>query len=447
METIWNFFTDPVLRAPTLGCMLMGLSASLMGVIAYLRKESLLGEALSHASYPGVILGTLLAANFVDPNSTNLILSIFSITGAFLFALLGYSLIHFLETRWKIHSDSALCFILSLFFGLGILLASQIQFSHSALYRQSLSYLYGQAATMNDKHIILYGILSLMVASMILLFYKEIKVLTFDRDYAKALGLKVRLLDTLILIFLSLSIVIGIRSVGVVLMSAMIIAPAAAARQYTHRLSYLLILAGSFGMISGFLGNFFSVELGHYLSFQYPALRLSIPTGPMIVLVASSICILSLLFSPERGLCVRLARMAIFRSRCLRENLLKFMWRQGKERFYSLNEIIQKQEISKLYLFYILFSLSRQGWVDRKGSKFKLTQDGIHRAAHIVRLHRLWEVYLYSYLGVGPDRVHKSAEEIEHILNPELEKELTLLLDNPKIDPHDQPIPPFEGNA
>lgn len=447
MEPLWNYFTDPVLRAPTLGCMLMGLSAALIGVIAYLRKESLLGEALSHASYPGVILGAILATLFVESPHDQLWLSVLSLSGAFIFALLGNCLIHYLEVKWRIRPDSALCFILSIFFGVGILLASYVQFSNSAIYQQSLSYLYGQAATMNDKHIALYGVLSLLVAGMIFLFYKEIKVLVFDRDYAHSIGLRVHLVDTAILVFLSLSIVVGIRSVGVVLMSAMLIAPAAAARQYTHRFSFMLLLAGIFGVLSGFLGNFLSVELASYFSRLYPSERLSLPTGPMIVMVASLICLVSLFFAPERGLFIRLSRIFLFRSRCLRENLLKTMWRQGKEKVFSLDEIRRTQTISKPYLFVLLLLLKRQGWIQRSGKSFRLTQDGIHKAAHIVRLHRLWEVYLCDYLGMGAERVHKSAEEMEHILTPELEKELTLLLQDPKVDPHRQPIPPFEGSA
>ncbi len=442
MESLWLYFTDPVLRAPTIGCMLMCLAAALIGVIAYLRKESLLGEALSHASYPGVILGALFAAVWIDSDINLIWTSIFSMLGAFISALFGHYAIYFLETRWKIHADSALCFVLSIFFGIGILLASLIQFTHSALYKQSLSYLYGQAATMDDRHILLYGILSLFVAAMIFLFYKELKVLTFDRDYAYSLGLRVRLIDTIVLIFLSLSIVVGIRSVGVVLMSAMLIAPAAAARQYTHRLSYMLILAGLFGLISGLLGNVISSEFTSYLSLKYPTERLSLPTGPMIVLVASLICVFSLLFAPERGLCTRLARIAYFRSRCLRENLLKTMWRQGKENSYTLNQLRQYQPVSKIYLWLMFTSLTHQGWVEHSEKGYRLTADGNHRAAHILRLHRLWEVYLCDYLGVGAERVHASAEEMEHILTPELEKELTVLLKDPKIDPHHQPIPP-----
>src|SRR5271168_1584394 len=109
MEPLWSYFTDPVLRAPTLVCMLMCLSAALIGVITYLRKESLLGESLSHASYPGVILGALFATVLTDSGIESLWLSFFSILGAFIFALLGYYSIQLLESRCKIRADSALC--------------------------------------------------------------------------------------------------------------------------------------------------------------------------------------------------------------------------------------------------------------------------------------------------------------------------------------------------
>src|SRR5699024_5671284 len=141
----------------------------------------------------------------------------------------------------------------------------------------------------------------------------------------------------------TLSIVVGIRSVGVVLMSAMLIAPAVAARQYTHRLISLLLIAGAFGMVSGLLGNIFSVEITEYLQAHYPQNRLSIPTGPMIVLVATVICAISLLFSPERGLIVRLARIANFRYHCLTENVMKTMWRMGKDLWFSVHEIRRYQ--------------------------------------------------------------------------------------------------------
>lgn len=438
-----NFFTDSVLRGPTLGSMLMCLGASLVGVIVFLRKQSLLGEALSHAAYPGVIMGVILAGLLNLDDRHEVFLAILIMFGAAITALLGLWCIQILESRFKIRSDSALCFVLSIFFGLGLTLASQVQFSFSYLYRQAQVYLYGQAATMTDMHIYVYGFLALLIIYAITTFYKEIQTITFNRDYAKILGINVRLVDSIVFILIVLAVVIGIRSVGVVLMSAMLIGPATAARQYTNKLSIMFILAGLFGLISGYLGNYVSVETSQYLTQIYPATRLALPTGPMIVLVASSICLLSLLLAPERGMLLRMIRIKKFRQRCMRENLLKALWRYGSHQPVPFDLIAKHQTASKLYLKLALSRLVRNGWVkkDDNGS-YKLTKDGEIWAAKIVRLHRLWEVYLVDYLGIGSEKVHLNAEEMEHIITPELERELTLLLKDPKRDPHHQPIPP-----
>lgn len=444
-QSLFSFFTDPILRAPTLGCMFMCLAASLMGVVVFLRKQSLIGEALAHASYPGVILGVLVAGILSIQESQELELSILALIGAFLTSLLGLWAIQALEKRLRVPSDAALCFILSTFFGIGLTIASEVQFSFTSLYKQVLTYLYGQAATMTDIHIAIYGVLALLVILMIVFLYKELQIITFDRQYAKSLGLRVNSINTGLFILVVLAVIIGIRSVGVVLMSAMLIAPAVAARQFTNRLSILFALAAFFGMLSGFLGNYFSVQLTEALAYSYPAARIILPTGPMIVLVATAICVGALLFAPERGLLVRLWRIARFRYTCICENILKIMWRIDPKGEISLDQIAKYQTISRFYLKFILQRMVLNGWIQLKKHHFyQLTIDGQQRAAKIVRLHRLWEVYLANYLGIGGERVHRNAEEMEHILTPELEYELTLLLNDPKQDPHHQPIPARE---
>lgn len=439
-----DYFTDAVLRAPTIGSMLMCLSAALIGVLAFLRKQVLIGEALSHAAYPGVILGVMAAGYFMADSVAETYLAFWILLGALLTSLLGVWVIHNLESRWKIRSDSALCFVLSAFFGIGITLASRVQFSFTTLYKKSLTYLYGQAATMVDFHIVIYGILSLAIVVMVVLLYKELQLVTFDREYAKTVGISTRILDSLVLGMIVLAVVVGIRSVGVVLMSAMLIAPATAARQYTHRLSAIFVLAGFFGLISGFLGNYLSVEITKIM-LKGSVERFSIPTGPMIVMVATLICLFSLLFAPERGYFIRLIRIANFRRQRVSENILKTIWRISPVEPVTLPEIKRYQKTSNVYLKWILSRLIRQGWVKKiTKNTYQLTQEGEKWAAQIVRLHRLWEVYLTDCLGVGVERVHKSAEEMEHILTPELERELTQLLHDPKKDPHQQPIPPMQ---
>lgn len=439
------FFTDPVLRAPTLASMLMCLAAGLVGVIVFLRKQSLLGESLSHASYPGVIIGVIGAGTFLSAETEGGGVALFILAGAFLSALLGLWVINFMEQKLKVRMDSALCFVLSSFFGIGLTLASEVQFSYTSLYKQVQVYLYGQAATMTDIHVLVYGFLTIFILAIVIVLYKELKVITFDRDFAKSIGIKVRIIDTLFFTIVVLAVVVGIRSVGVVLMSAMLIAPPAAARQYTNHLSKMFLLSGVFGMFSGFLGNYFSVELTNYFSSQTPSIRLAFPTGPMIVMMSSLLFIIALLFAPERGVLLRYIRATRFRYRCVCENILKTLWRAGLHAKVSFEQISKYQQASSIYLRFILWCLVYNGWVKKVGpSLYQLTGEGQQWAAKIVRLHRLWEVYLADYIGIGVERVHRNAEEMEHIITPELEKELIVLLKNPKKDPHHQPIPSGE---
>lgn len=425
-----------------MGSMLMCVVAALIGCLGFLRKQSLVGEALSHAAYPGVILGVIFAGFLSLDDRYDVGIAFLIICGAFLTALAGLWAIQSLERYFRVQSDAALCFILSAFFGIGITLASHVQFTHTTLYKQAQAYLYGQAATMIDTHIYIYGALSLLVIACVVLFDKELQAVSFSPDFAKSIGINVQGINTLIFILTALAVVIGIRSVGVVLMSAMLIMPAASARQYTNRFHVMLALAAFIGLISGYLGNYLSVELSYSLMQRFPGTRLAIPTGPMIVLVASLICLFSLLLAPQRGLLLRLVRALKFRHQCLKENLLKAIWRQSQEKEIQFEQIAKTQSLNKNYLTIVLRELIFRGWLQEVSPGiYRLSQAGRERGAQIVRLHRLWEVYLANYLKVGVEKVHPSAEEIEHILTPELERELTALLNDPKFDPHHQRIP------
>lgn len=431
-----RYFTDPVLQAPTLGSILMCFSSAIVGVIVFLRKRSLLGEALSHAAYPGVVLSVLFMAVFFPDQHD--FLSVAILVGAFITSLLGLWLIEKMGLNFGVQSDAALCFVLSTFFGVGILIASRLQFSHALFYKTVQIFLYGQAATMTDIHVLLYGVLALVVLIVVVLFKRQISMTIFDRDFAKSVGVSTGLLDGILFFLLVLAIVIGIRSVGVVLMAGMLIAPAVAARQMTQRLGLVFFFAGMIGAVSGFLGNYLSVEIPRWSANG----RFSLPTGPMILLSASFFCLVSLLFAPHNGLVSRLLRVARFRRQCMGENLLKFLWRQNEGRGMSYVQLHRWQPISAVATWLLVRSLSKQGWVSSSGAnQIELTREGRLRAAHIVRLHRLWEAYLV-HIGQGVEKVHRSAEEMEHIITPELEMALTELLGDPKHDPHLQPIPP-----
>jgi|GEM_PF-261843 len=491
----WHYFTDPVLQAPTIGSMLMCLASALIGVIVFLRRRSLLGEAISHASYPGVVISIFITAVFF-PKAHDALAAIVLI-GALCSSLLGLWVIEKMQRSLKVKNDAALCFVLSIFFGIGVLCASRLQFSHALWYQTAHIFLYGQAATMTDIHIVLYGTLAAAIVVALFFLYHSLRIAIFDRDYGKSVGVPIKAVDAILFILLILAIIIGIRSVGVVLMAGMLIAPAIAARQFSDRLHGVFILSGLFGALSGFFGNYLSVEIPEWGKRQGWEWKFALPTGPMILLTASAICIMALLFAPKRGFVRRRIRALYFQRECCRENFLKYMWKnaqclpvegiaklqfgpksalfvpdsssaqnaysQSSMSFCAEAEPAQKSSnlsskanlaipsmsftqlkagmgFSLWQTFWMLFCLKNEGWIEEKDKKFCLTTDGWQRAAHIIRLHRLWEVYLV-HLGHGVEKVHRSAEEMEHILTPELEQELTLLLDNPQLDPHEQPIP------
>lgn len=427
-----DYFIDPLYRSPIIGSMLMCLSSALVGTLMVVKRRSLVGEALSHAAYPGVVLSVVLGALFVSPTHPLAILVV--LAGAFLFSYFGLEVIEKLRRHFRVHLDAALCLVLSVFLGLGVVLASRIQFTHPLWYQQSQVFIYGQAATMNDTHIVIYGALSLLVAAFILIRFREIELSLFDAPYGESRGLLIQRVVQGIFFLLILSIVVGIRSVGVILMSGMLLAPAAAARAFTDRLSHLLILSGVFGLVSGFGGNYISIALSHT--------GVSFPTGPMILLVAVALSILSLLFAPKKGALPRMIRRSRFRRRCQLENILKTFWKTGVDVPMTLQGVRKWNPMHTVSMRRALFTLEREGWIVKQAKgKHLLTTDGIKRAERLVRLHRLWELYLFSCLEADEERVHYNAEEMEHIITPDLEERLSALLNHPKEDPHQKPIP------
>jgi manganese/zinc/iron transport system permease protein len=439
------YFFDPILRAPTLGCMLMGLSAAVVGVIVVIRRQALLGESLAHASYPGVILGMLGALALFGNGGESVPVALAVLFGAFVSSLLGLYFIEFLQRQLRIRYDSALCFVLAAFFGLGITLASRVQFTHTALYRQIQVYLYGQAATMRDVHVFLYAALALLVCITVIALYRDLQVLLLDKEFARAVGVRTRIIEPVIFTLIVAAVVIGVRCVGVVLMSAMLIAPAVTARQLSHRLWQVFGIAGLVGALCGFLGNYLSVELSHQLSAGLGR-HLALPTGPMVVLVASVLCLMALFFAPQRGLVLRHLRVWLFKHRCCRENLIKSLWRLREREKIALSDVQCLQKGMPLSCWRARQQLMKEGHiVQRTDGSLQLTESGEREGARIVRLHRLWELYLVDVLGMGVERVHRSAEEIEHILTPELEERLSRILNDPSEDPHHQPIPPAEA--
>lgn len=306
MDFISSFFTDYTLRTVALGAVLLGAVAGILGSFALLRRQSLLGDAVSHAALPGVVLAFLITRS-----KAPLVL----LLGALAAGALGVLVLQFLSRRTRLNQDTVLGLILSVFFGVGMMLLTFTQKLPDARQAGLSKFLFGQAATLLESDVLVMFSLGGLAVLMVLLLWKEFKVVSFDAEYAASLGFPVGKINLLLNALLVIAIVIGLQAVGVVLMSALIVAPAAAARQWTDRLEIMVVLAAGFGALSGLSGVMISAA----------APRLA--TGPTIVLTASLIVLISLFFSPRRGLIVafvrRLQRSRRFESEILLVDLLR----------------------------------------------------------------------------------------------------------------------------
>ena len=280
-------FSDYTLRTITLGTAILGAITGMLGSFAVLRKQSLLGDAISHAALPGIAIAFLITGT----KETNVLL-----IGALISGLIGAFWIRGITKNTHLKSDTALGLILSLFFGFGMLLLTFIQKQPNANQSGLDKFLFGQAATLLARDVWFMAIVTGVCLIVLLLFWKEFKLLLFDADYTKTLGFDTKFIDILITSFIVLAIVLGLQTVGVVLMSAMLLAPAAAARQWTNSLSTMVIIAAFFGAFAGVVGTGISAS------------QRNLSTGPVIVLVAAVFVIFSFIFSPSRGLLFRQIR-------------------------------------------------------------------------------------------------------------------------------------------
>lgn len=280
-DFLLSVFTDYTLRNVALGSALLGITGGVIGAFAVLRRQSLLGDALSHAALPGIGLAFLLSGG-----KAPLWLLLGGGVTAWLAALAMITVLRFT----RLSEDAALGTMLASFFGFGIALLTFIQNGSNANQSGLDKFLFGQAATIVAADVILMAALAALALGAVALLFKEFKLISFDPSYAATIGLPAPLLGTLLTSLAVVAVMIGLQSVGVVLMAAMLVAPAVAARQWTDHLGKMLLLSAGFGAASGVTGALVSAAVTN------------LPTGPLVIVVISIIMILSLLFAPLRGL-------------------------------------------------------------------------------------------------------------------------------------------------
>ncbi|WP_022836696.1 metal ABC transporter permease [Salisaeta longa] len=368
-ELLFNY----TLRTVALGAATLGIVGGGLGTYAVLRGQSLLGDAISHAALPGIALAFLLTGSkapivlMLGAGAAGVIATL---------AILGVT-----ETT-RVKYDSALALMLAVFFGFGLVLLTYIQ-RHAGASQAGLdAFLFGQAAALIERDVVTMALLGGTALLVMGLFWKEFKLLAFDRAFGASLGLPMRTLDILLTTLLVIAIVIGLQTVGVVLMSAVIIAPAAAARQWTDRLGVMTGLAATFGAVSGVGGAVASASIPN------------LPTGPTIVLWMGILVTVSLLGAPNRGLLWQWWRDRRNARRLRRETVLLDLYalalKHDDPTYAHAESVLDAMNAWAGRTHRALAQLEQEGFVARENAqRWRLTDAGARHARTLAEERRL----------------------------------------------------------
>ncbi len=369
-----------------LGTSFLGANAGLIGTFAVLRRRSLMGDALAHAALPGLCVAFLILGERNLPAMQ---------LGALATGVAGVMLIAGLRRGTRIKEDAAIGIVLSVFFGLGIVLLRMIQSQTTSGSKAGLdSYIYGKTAGMLASDVYFIAGMSGACLLTVLLLFKEFRVVSFDPEFSRTQGFPTFWLDLLLMLLVSVTVVIGLPAAGAVMISALLILPAAAARFWTDRLSRTLLLAALIGAVIGASGT--------ALSASYAGL----PTGPVIVVLGTLVFLSSVLFSPRRGVVARVAQDWQLRRRIQDQRLLRLLAHASlttaNRQQLRIQDFVRTAHLSRAEAQRVVTKAKRRGWLEDDGAEgVRLTAAGTQASQRADRSYRVWQILLREY----PDQI------------------------------------------
>lgn len=375
-ESLWLQLQHPNTQWVLAGTLLLGTASGVLGSFVLLRKQSLIGDAMAHSALPGVCLAFLFTGQKSLP---------FFLLGAALAGLLGTFCIQLIPRLSKTKEDSAIGIVLSVFFGVGIILLTYIQQQGAGSQSGLDSFLFGQAASLVRQDIILIAGISAVLLLLCIVFFKEFTLITFDLAFAKGLGIPVRFLNGLLACLIVCAVVIGLQTVGVILMAAMLITPAITARYWTERLTGMIIIAGITGGVSGVAGTLLSTTMK------------GMATGPLMILSATLLFLFSMICAPKRGLAAKAIRLMRLRRRTSREQVLLAIYEQYEKNnlCVTVESVRKKRRLSPSLCLKALNDLEQERCIERiENGIWQITSKGIEKGYHTALKQRMYEVYL-----------------------------------------------------
>jgi len=402
---------------------------AILGTYLLLRRMSLLGDAISHALLPGIVLAFVLSGQV---SGWPLML------GAVLLAMITSFLAELLQSQGNVAEDTSLGVVYTFLFALGVVL---VQTFGRTTHLDVDCALYGQLelAALEPKRTLLSGGITLgLVLLVVGLFWKELKLASFDPALATAMGLSAVLIHYVLLALVAVVTVSAFEAVGSILVVAMLVVPATCAQLMAQRLGLMLVWSVVFGIVSALVG-------------YWAADQLETTASGMMAIVAGLQLALVVALAPKQGLVSRWLRQGFLGIRIASEDLLAILYR-AEEQPSASPAAPSQPRVTSLPADWMhqiarwrLLSLRLVQPIST-GLGLQLTTTGKQAAQQIVRAHRLWEAFLDKHFDLPSDHLHDPAERMEHFLDPELQAELDQELAGQSIDPHGKQIPPAPGN-
>ncbi|MGK0184867.1 MAG: ABC-type Mn2+/Zn2+ transport system permease subunit [Verrucomicrobiales bacterium] len=420
-------FRDNNVIIGLIGCTLLGIMTGMLGSFVLVRKMALMGDAISHAVLPGVAAGFLWNME-KDP------VAIF--IGAVIAGLLGAGTVRVIRDTTQVREDAALGLVLAGFFAVGAIMLDFVNHLPIGDASGLKGFLFGSAAALRWEDVRLIGGVTIVSVMALFIFYRQFLVTSFDQGFSRSIGVPIHLFHYALMLLLAFAVVVSLQAVGVVLVSALLITPAAAAYLLTDRLATMIVVASFIGALSA--------VSGYFVAFVF-----NVPTGPAIVMAATAVFAVVFFFAPRHGLLRRWLFRRSESRRVQRENTLKAMFHvlEGDASaetsgVIDLAELAEKRNESADQIRQEVAALQRKNLATvSDDGRLYFTPSGEVRAREVVRNHRLWELYLTESASIAPDHVHDDAEKIEHVLGGDVVDEMLRQLDYADTDPHGKTIP------
>ncbi|MEJ6614383.1 MAG: iron chelate uptake ABC transporter family permease subunit [Saprospiraceae bacterium] len=417
MQELFNTLSEPFAIRAIMACSMVGVMCGIIGCFIVLRNMSLIGDALSHAILPGIFVSFI----FLGYSTIGFFV------GSVLAGILSAFMITWIQHNVKTKNDASIGIVFTVMFSLGVIGISWLN-SEKGAHLDLGDFLFGNALGVSNEDLVLTAVVMLYTMASVALFYRYLFITTFQPTIAATMGISVKMVHYFLMLLLSFAVVAALRTVGVILVVAMLITPSSTALLLSNKLKVVIVISACIGLVSAILGMILSIFW-------------NTPPGPMMVVVSTFFYALAVLFAFEKGLLPRAIRRYNQSKKIEREDIIKYAFKFFEKKKLTISEIQQylglKENRIKSHLDY----LKKDGLLSI-GSGIGLTYKGKQKAEGLVRAHRLWESYQVDSMGLLEGQIHEEAEILEHHLSEEILDQLDKKLGFPSKDPHGSPIPP-----